>query len=97
MNKLRSLISILLILCLSVTSILPTTIFASSNGDGGSGSYTPGNGSWAGSGNSVIDTKGGWRFSLLFLSGDAGGANLIDSVGNVNIDAWEANKNYVQV
>lgn len=96
--KLNRIISLILTICLIVTGIMPTNVFASTNDKGGPGYYSPpGGSSWVGSGNSVVNTKGGWRFSLLFLSGDAGGADLIDSVGNVNIDEWESHNKEVQV
>ncbi len=96
MNKLRSLISILLILCLSVTSILPVTVFAGRDASGAPGAYSGGGGGGGGTGY-IKDKQGGYRFSLLFLSGDIGGTSILDSVGNVNIDKWEEYRNDVQV
>lgn len=95
-NKLNRLISLLLLISLTVSCILPTNVFAGSNGAAGSYSYS-GSGGGGGGASSVKNTNGGWRFSLLFLSGDAGGGSIIDSVGNVNIDEWQNHKDEVQV
>ena len=95
-NKLiQRVLSTMLTVCLIVSSITPMNVFAGSNGAGGPASY--GGGSGAGGDYSIADTQGGYRFSLLFLSGEVRGGSILDSVGNVSIDEWENYKDDVQI
>lgn len=66
-NYLKKLISLVMTISLLVSNCLP--VFADVNSAGVPGSYSiPVGSGYKGYGNAISDTKGGYRFSLHFLS-----------------------------
>lgn len=94
-NSINRFISLILMICLIVTSVCPVNVFAYDNQAGSSASYIPpDSGGWTGA--ASTNSKGGYRFTLLFLAGDTG--DILDRVGNVNIDKWaEYQANIVKI
>lgn len=97
--KIQRLISLILTLCLFVTSTLPVTISADPlniAGVGGSNNVTVGGGGVQGD-SSISRGSGGYRFTLLYLSRNtSSGEDIVDRAGNVNIDLWSTYSDDIQ-
>ena len=95
--KIQRLISLILTLCLFVTSTLPVTISADPLNVAGVGGSNSGSGGGV-QGNSSIDrSSGGYRFTLLYLSRNtSSGEDIVDRAGNVNIDLWSTYSEDIQ-